>query len=77
MTKKVTGAECVLALKMLNKSSTAKEIAAVLDTDSRNVATALRMPHEDGRVKWGKWINGVATYKFVRSTPAKVKGGAA
>lgn len=77
MIQKITGAECVLALKMLKKSSTAKEVAAVLQSDSRNVATALRKPCKDGRVKWGKFVRGVATYRYLRSTPAKAKGGAA
>jgi len=76
--QKVTAAECVLALKTFSKGGKAKDIAFVLNTDSRNVATALRKPTHDGRVKLG-WDKktGVAVYKYIRSTPAKVKGGAA
>ena len=77
MTKKITGDDCVQCLKTLSKGGTAAEIAFLLNTDSRAVATALRKPVNDGRVKWGKFVKGVATYSFVRSTPAKVKGGAA
>lgn len=83
MITKITGEMCVNVLKEHKEFSliygadpaiTAKEIARALDTDSRAVATALRKPMKDGRVKWGKWINGVGTYKFVRTTPAKKKG---
>ena len=77
MTKKITGDDCVQCLKTLSKGGTAAEIAFLLNTDSRAVATALRKPVKDGRVKWGKFVKGVATYSFLRSTPAKVKGGAA
>jgi hypothetical protein len=77
MTKKITGDDCVKCLKTMSNGSTAADIAFLLNTDSRAVATALRKPVKDGRVKWGKFVRGVATYTFLRSTPAKVKGGAA
>lgn len=88
MKTKITGEMCVQALKEHKEFSliygadpaiTAKDIARALDSDSRAVATALRQPVKDGRVKtvanrkhWSKF--GVWTYKFVRSTPAKKKG---
>jgi hypothetical protein len=79
MTKKITGDDCVQCLKTLSKGGTAAEIAFLLNTDSRAVATALRKPVNDGRVKinYSRGLGMGATYKFVRSTPAKVKGGAA
>lgn len=83
MIKKITGDDCVKVLKAMPNGGTAAEIASLLNrasllnTDSRAVATALRKPVNDGRVKWGKFVKGVATYTFLRSTPAKVKGGAA
>lgn len=91
MITKITGEMCVKVLKehkefsliyAADQAITAKDIARALDTDSRAVATALRKPVKDGRVKtvadrkhWSKF--GVWCYKFVRSTPAKKKGGAA
>lgn len=70
----ITGEMCIQRLKHHGVNMTAKELAASLGTgDSRAVATALRKPTKDGRVKWGKWINGVATSRFVRLS---VKGGA-
>lgn len=77
MTKKITGDDCVQCLKTMPSGGRAADIAFMLGTDSRAVATALRKPIKDGRVKWGKFVKGVATYTFLRSTPAKVKGGAA
>lgn len=58
----ITGDDCVAALAKMGKPSTAKEIAAELGTDSRAVATAMRIPLKDGRVEWGNWVKGVAVY---------------
>ena len=92
MKTKITGEMCVQVLKEALDASktlnalprlTAKEIASVLSistqTDSRAVATALRKPVDDGRVKirYDRGLGLGASYKFVRSTPAKAKGGAA
>lgn len=60
----------------MRANSFAGDIAFLLKTDSRAVATALRKPVKDGRV-WIGNFNGVATYTFLRSTAAKVKGGSA
>lgn len=87
MKTKITGDMCVQALKEHKEFSliygadpaiTAKEIARALDTDSRAVATALRKPVSDGRVKinYSRGLGLGASYKFVRSTPAKKKGWA-
>ena len=76
MIKKITGDDCVQCLKTMSKGGTAADIAFLLKTDSRAVATALRKPVKDGRVKTIH-CGDVWLYKFIRSTPAKVKGGAA
>ena len=92
MKTKITGEMCVQVLKEAKDASktlnafaslTAKQIASALSisiqTDSRAVATALRRPVNDGRVKirYDRGLGLGASYKFVRSTPAKKKGGAA
>lgn len=79
MTKKITGDDCVQCLKTMPNGGRAADIAFTLGTDSRAVATALRKPVNDGRVKisYDRGLGFGATYKFVRSTPAKAKGGAA
>jgi hypothetical protein len=78
MTKQtITGDMCVQRLKHHGVFMTAKEIAESLGMgDSRAVATALRNPVRDGRVKIN-YKNGLglgAQYRFVRMT---AKGGAA
>lgn len=70
---KVTAEMCVLALKTLKHSTTAKALAEFMGTESRNVATALRGPTSDGRVSWTA-KNGIARYRFVR---LKAKSGGA
>jgi hypothetical protein len=79
MTKKITGDDCVRVLKTMTNGGTAADIAFLLKTDSRAVATALRKPVNDDRVKinYNRGSGMGATYTFVRSTPTKVKGGAA
>lgn len=69
----ITGELCVLALKGLGHSSRAKTVAGYITsvlgvpTDSRAVATALRVPVSDGRVSCSYRRNtGVASYRFVR-----------
>lgn len=75
--RKITAQMCVEALKAVGKSIPAKELADFITrTDSRAVATALRKPVHDGRVKmiYNRKNRGVWTYRFVRMT---AKGGAA
>ena len=75
-TNTVTGEMCVQRLKHHRISMTAKQIAESLGTgDSRAVATALRKPVEDGRVKinYKRGLGFGAYYRFVRLT---AKGGA-
>ena len=66
----VTAEVCVLALKKHKLSIPAKNLAVLLGTDSRAVATALRKPTHDGRVFW-RFKRGIAYYRFVRLTAAK------
>jgi hypothetical protein len=73
MKTKITCEQAVLVLKELRLSSTAKIVAAELNTDSRAVATALRAAVKDGRVSWS-FKKGIAWYRFVRLSPKK--GGA-
>ena len=68
---------CVQRLKHHGVNMTAKEIAGSLGMgDSRAVATALRKPVDDGRVKisYKRGLGLGAQYRFVRLT---AKGGAA
>jgi hypothetical protein len=75
--RKITGQMCVEALKAVGKAMTAQEIAEYLTrTDARAVATAIRKPWRDGRIKTVRnrenWkARGVWTYKFVRMTAKK------
>lgn len=70
--KKTTAAEAVQALKQHKLSLKAAQLADIMGTDSRAVATALRGPVKDGRVHW-HFKKGVAWYRFVRQT-AKAGG---
>ena len=61
--KRITADEVVVALRCVGRAAQAKEIAAILDSTSRAVATALRSATCDGRVhSWYK--NGIARYEF-------------
>lgn len=79
--KRITAEMCVAATRDAGKAVTAQEIAAIIgDTTSRSVATALRNPLKDGRVKAVRnrenWkARNCWTYRFVRLTAKK--GGAA
>jgi hypothetical protein len=69
--RKITCEEAVLALKKHKLSISAKDLLYLLPgSSSRAVATALRKPTEDGRVKliWKRKL-GVAYYRFVRLSP--------
>ncbi len=71
---KVTAEMCVIALKHRNLSTTAKGLAEYIGmTDSRAVATALREPVRDGRVKihYARGIGLGANYRFVRMKAVK------
>lgn len=68
---RITAEQCVLALKKRKVSTPARELAKDLGTDSRAVATALRKPTHDGRVKWS-FTGGIAYYRFVRLTAKEV-----
>ncbi|MCA2999850.1 MAG: hypothetical protein ING75_14735 [Rhodocyclaceae bacterium] len=66
---KVKCEEVVLALKRNKNSMTAKNLAKVLGTSSRAIATALRTAVEDGRVSINyKLLRNTALYRFVRLT---------
>lgn len=69
---KVTAEQCVVALKTMGLSTSAKNIAHQLDSTSRAVATALRAPCADGRVTI-TYRKGIGYYRFKRLT---AKGGA-
>jgi hypothetical protein len=74
ITRKITGQMCVEALKAVGKALPAKELADFITrTDSRAVATALRKPVDDGRVKimYKRGLGFGAHYKFVRMKGAK------
>jgi len=59
--------DVLLVLKALKKSAKAKDIAEVLGTDSRAVATALRKPTNDGRIACTfKRKQNLCTYRFIR-----------
>lgn len=66
----ITCNEAVLELKKIRRSTTAKELADRMNTDSRAVATALRKATEDGRVAiiYGR-RRGIGLYRFKRLTP--------
>lgn len=82
---KITSLDCLQALKRLAVSSTAGEIAGEIENyfglgclvSPRAVATALRIPTRDGRVKINfrnkkvdkRGVKGVAKYKFIRMSP--------
>ncbi len=71
---RITAEQCVKALKARNLSTTAKQLAEYMgETDSRAVATALREPVRDGRVKihYARGIGLVANYRFVRMKAVK------
>ena len=65
--KKITCQDAVLALKQRGLSTPAKDIAEMLGTDSRAVATALRSATKDGRVT-STHRKGIAFYRFKRLT---------
>lgn len=67
--KKITADDAVRALKKHGLATTAKTIAKLLETDSRAVATALRLPVDDGRVT-RRFKKGIALYRFKRLTPS-------
>lgn len=67
-TSKITGEQCVLALKIFGRVAPASLIAEFLATDSRAVATAMRKPTKDGRVSF-TFRRGVMHYRFVRTKP--------
>jgi hypothetical protein len=78
----ITGDECVLMLKRLGHSTTAKGLARCLSstwlvTDSRAVATALRQPVKDGRVtrRYKRPAPGEQVCAFYRFVRLKPKGG--
>ena len=73
---RITAEMCVKALKATGRSIPAREIAQHVGGDSRAVATALRKPVRDGRVKimYKRGLGYGAWYRFVRLT---AKGGAA
>ena len=65
----ITAEQCVMALKRRNLRTTAKALAEYIgETDSRAVATALRQPVRDGRVKirYTRGLGFGAEYRFVR-----------
>jgi len=63
---KVTAEQCVMALKRRNLNTTARVLADYMgNTDSRAVATALRNPVKDCRVKIC-FSGGLTYYRFVR-----------
>jgi hypothetical protein len=63
---RITAEQCVKALKARNLSTTAKRLAEYMgETQSRAVATALRNPVKDGRVKVC-FSGGLTYYRFVR-----------
>lgn len=64
----ITAEDCVRALQQHRNSTTAAELAVILDTSSRAVATALRGPTGDGRIKM-TFRKGRAWYRFIRLTP--------
>ena len=66
--KKITADDAVRALKKHGLTARAKIVAELLETDSRAVATALRLPVKDGRVSM-KFKKGIALYRFKRLTP--------
>ena len=73
--RKITGQMCVEALKNIGCYCTAKDLATHLGgTDSRAVATALRKPVDEGRVKrtFKRGLGLGAQYKFLRLTVKKV-----
>jgi hypothetical protein len=66
---KITAEQCVMALKRRDLNSTARALADYMgSTDSRAVATALRQPVRDGRVKirYTRGLGFGAEYRFVR-----------
>ena len=65
---KITAEQCVMALKRRDLRTTARALADYLGTDSRAVATALRKPVKDGRVKirYTRGLGFGAEYRFVR-----------
>jgi hypothetical protein len=77
MKQKITGEMCVQALKTSEQSITASEIAQLVGSDSRAVATALRKPVRDGRVKimYKRGLGLGAHYCYLRSA-AKNRGAA-
>ena len=64
----ITCEACVLALKKHGLSTTAECLAQFLNSNSRNVATAIRKATRDGRVTMS-FKKGRAFYRFVRLTP--------
>ena len=66
--QKITADDAVKALKKHGLTTTAKVVAQLLDTDPRAVATALRLPVNDGRVS-RRFKKGIAWYRFNRLTP--------
>lgn len=61
----ITALDCVLALKKRKLSTSASALAALIGTDSRAVATALRGPIRDGLVTIS-FKRGIGFYRFVR-----------
>ena len=76
--RKITAQMCVEALKAVGKAIPAAELADFITrTDSRAVATALRKPVRDGRVKimYKRGLGLGAHYCYLRSA-AKNRGAA-
>ena len=69
MRQKITGDMCVQALKTFEQAITAIEIAQLVGSDSRAVATALRKPVREGRVKimYKRGLGLGAHYRYLRS----------
>lgn len=65
---KISADDVVYALRILRTSQPAKVIAQWLGTTSRNVATAARLPVQDGRIKI-TYKKGIGRYRFVRVKP--------
>jgi hypothetical protein len=75
LTRKINGQMCVEALKVIGCYTTAADLAKFIGwTDSRAVATALRKPVDEGRVKirYKRGLGLGAHYKFVRLSVKKV-----
>jgi hypothetical protein len=71
----ITCEDVVRKLQQWGLSTPAKNIAEMMGTDSRAVATALRKATYDGRVKMA-FKRGIAYYRFIKLTPNAALTGA-